>query len=189
MPRSRPRNKPKPIATPGFDGAPGFVIVKVPDPYEPGATRENLRRSELLVHWHTRRQIDDAQKAAGEWLQRLHARAQLRSPSCIDYSRPLVDGGRLQEPLTDAVMLARRELMLVATTLGMIDYPLTIRVICEGVAIEAEASRWPGERPERYVARRVRDALATLADSHGAKGKERGTIRAERMDDEPVDGA
>jgi hypothetical protein len=60
-------------------------------------------------------------------------------------------------------MRARRELMIVANVLGKIDYPMTIRVVCEGVKVEDEAPRWPGERPERYVARRVRDALSTLA--------------------------
>jgi hypothetical protein len=175
------RRKPPRIApiVPGYDGSPGFAEVKVPDPYERGAVLSVRKRIDILTHWSTRRQIDDAQRVAGEWLQGLHEKAQLRSPSCIDYGKPLVDGGRMQEPLTDHVLRARRELIIVAGVVGTTDYRLLLRVVCEGVSLDQIAEEWGGREPARYIARRVKDALTALAQWRGAQGKERSIIRAE----------
>lgn len=179
---SKPRRRKRRRAIGPGQGAAGPIVVdRVPDPFEPGAKREVARRLEILKHWHMRRQIDDAQRDAGEWLRLVHERAQLRSSSTVDFSQPFVDGRRVPEPLTDAMVRARATLALIAGVLGKRDYDLVTRVVCEGVRLEEEARRWPGREPARYIARRVRDALGTLAAWRGAKGRDRVPIRAERL--------
>ena len=107
----------------------------------------------------------------------LSRRARAGGPAAIDLSKSKVDGGFPVDPLTDAVAAARRELNTLAGALGKIDFPLLTRIVGEGLSLEAEASRWGERDPERYVARRVRDALATLALHWGTTGPERRRVR------------
>jgi hypothetical protein len=176
------RYEPTRVVTDFATGRP--IAVTVPDPFEPGrriAATINIRH-DVIMHWWARGRIDAAQMTAGRRFQQLWQDAEIGGPAVIDPSKTRVDGGFPVDPLTDAVMLARRELNALAGALGKIDFPLLTRVVGQGLGIEAEAARWGGRHPERYVARRVRDALATLALHWGATGpdKDRGEVERGR---------
>jgi hypothetical protein len=186
-----PRSAPTAAMLPGHEGkfepttvATDFATggrrrVTVPDPYDPERriTITINARHDVITHWWTRGKIDAAQMAAGRRFQRLWQKAEIGGPAAIDLSKSKVDGGFPVDPLTDAVAAARRELSTLAGALGKIDFPLLTRIVGEGLSLEAEASRWGGRDPERYIARRVRDALATLALHWGTTGPERRRVR------------
>ncbi len=154
--------------------------ITVPDPFDPGhkiAVTINARH-DVITHWWARGKIDAAQMTAGRRFQRLWQKAEIGGPAAIDLSKTRVDGGFPVDPLTDAVVAGRRELDALAGALGKIDFPLLTRIVGQGLSLEAEAPRWGGRDPERYIARRVRDALATLASYWGATGPEKGRVRA-----------
>jgi hypothetical protein len=149
------------------------IPVTVPDPYEAGhkiAATINARH-DVITHWWARGKIDAAQMAVGRRFQRLWQKAEIGGPAAIDLSKTRVDGGFPVDPLTDAVVSARRELNALAGALGKIDFPLLTRIVGQGLSVETEALRWGGRDPERYVARRVRDTLAALALHWSASGR------------------
>jgi hypothetical protein len=168
------RYEPTRVVTDFATGRP--IPVTVSDPFEPGrkiAATINIRH-DVITHWWARGKIDTAQMTAGRRFQQLWQDAEIGGPALIDPSKTRVDGGFPVDPLTDAVVLARRELNALAGTLGKIDFPLLTRIVGQGLGIETEAARWGGRHPERYVARRVRDALTTLAMHWGATGPDKG---------------
>ena len=154
----------------------GTMPVTVPDPYDTGRkiVATINARHDVITHWWARGRIDAAQMAAGRRFQRLWQRAEIGGPAALDLSKTRVDGGYPFDPLTDAVVVARRELDTLAGALGKIDFPLLTRVVGQGLGLASEAPRWGGRDAERYIARRVRDALATLAVHWGATGPEKG---------------
>lgn len=163
---------------PGYEGRRDLGAATVDDPYEAGARLAvviNLRH-DVLTQWHARKAIDDAELAAGRRFQSLYERAEIGAAGAIRYDKPKVDGGYPVDPLSEKVMQARRDLNRIAALLGMIDYPLLCRVVGEGVTVAIEARGWDGERPERYVARRVRQALKVLAEDSGAEGPPKGSL-------------
>jgi hypothetical protein len=127
--------------------------------------------------------VSDAQMSAGRRFQALYARAEIGGGGAIRYDKPKVDGGFPMDPLTEDVMQARQELSGIAGVLGQIDYPLVSRIVGDGRTLEAEAATgaWPGEKPEKYVGRRVRDALEALAYHWGATGRARAPICGVRL--------
>lgn len=168
---------------PGYDGKFQIGGTTVDDPYEPGRPLKvavNVRH-DPLIHWHSRNQIDDAEYHAGRKFQRIHARAEIGGPASLDYSKPLVDGSYPQDPLTDRVVAANRELLDLRDVLGHTDFLLVIRVVCLGRAIDDEALGWGGREPARYIARRVRDALGILALHWGTTARASGPMRSERV--------
>jgi hypothetical protein len=188
---TRPKSAPASAMLPGHEGkfepttmvtdfATGRMTrVTVPDPYDTGrrVTIAINARHDVITHWWARGKIDAAQMAAGRRFQRLWQKAEIGGPAAIDLSKSKVDGGFPVDPLTDAVAAARRELDTLAGALGKIDFPLLTRIVGQGLGLETEASRWGGRDPGRYIARRVRDALATLALHWGTTGPERRRVR------------
>lgn len=171
-------------ATP--DGLQQLILAAatVDDPLEKGAKLGvvvNIRH-DVLRQWHSRKAIDDAQFAAGRWFQALWEKAEIGGAGSMRYDRPRVDGGFPVDPLTEQVMQARLDLNGIAALLGMIDYPLMGRIVGQGVAVEAEArtGSWGDDRPERYVGRRVRQALTALAEHRGTKGPDKARTRGWR---------
>lgn len=166
---------------------PPTAIALVDDPFEPGKKLGVVvsLRHDVLRQWHSRQAIDDAQFAAGRWFQGLFERAEIGGAGAIQYDKPKVDGGYPVDPLSEKVMRARQDLNRIAAALGAIDYPLVCRVIGEGAAIDLEArsGAWGEDRPERYIARRVRQALTVLAGSRGAEGPATARIRGWRAED------
>src|SRR5215207_629781 len=175
-----PAGVPKP--GPGYDGRLQEGIARVDDPFEPGAKRAvvvNLH--DVLIQWRARRAIDESQFEAGRWFQALYKRAMIGAVGALQYDKTRVDGGYPMDPLSAQVMEASEELQTIAVLVGvLIDFPLLCRVLGAEVPLAEEAKRWDGESPERYVARRLRTALHTIADHRGATGPQRAKMRAWR---------
>jgi hypothetical protein len=124
--------------------------------------------------------IDDAEFAAGRWFQKLWEQAEIGTLGAMRYDKPMVDGGKIGDPLNDQVLEAHGALSRVAAVLGIIDYPLMCRVVGQGHTIEVEArTYWNDNR--LYVGARIRDALKVLANECGTGGTlEAGKMRAKR---------
>src|SRR5215207_9848781 len=158
-----PAGVPKP--GPGYDGRLQEGIARVDDPFEPGAKRAvvvNLH--DVLIQWRARRAIDESQFEAGRWFQALYKRAMIGAVGAIQYDKTRVDGGYPMDPLSAQVMEASEELQAIA-------------VLGAEVPLAEEALRWDGDRPERYVARRLRTALHAIADHRGTTGPQRAKMR------------
>lgn len=138
----------------------------VEDPYD--GTRLTVtvnRRESPLNRWHDRGDIDGAQLAAGERFRAAWEQAGIGGARAFDYTREYVDGGRLHEPLTDAVRRAAKRLGEAQRTLGPYSYALVVAMIGERRFASDMA---PGdEREAKYISRRVRDALTELAHVWG----------------------
>ncbi len=146
--------------------------LNVEDPDLPGArinAQANVRH-DVLVHWRSRKQIDDVQFLAGQKMQALWYRSRVGQPATLRYDRDRVDGGIRADAFSEQVATATAELRQIAAFLGRADYRLMILAICEGRPIEELASTMEGREPQRYIARRVRDALTYLADFWGTVG-------------------
>ncbi len=156
----------------------GALVVD--DPYAKGEKVKALAniRHDVLIHWKSRKQIDEAQFIAGLKLQNIWYQSGIGMPSSIRYDRDRVDVSASAEPLADRVVAACDELRKVAAFLGQTDYRLATRILCEGRRIEDEAREIGGREPQLYVARRVRDALGYLAEHWGATGKSKAPMRA-----------
>lgn len=181
MKTRRKKLKPQKPA-PGYEGRFAVGTTDVPDPYEPHKSLKvavNVRH-DPLIHWKARSQIDEAEYHAGRKFQAIFAKAEIGGPAAIDYTKPLVDGGYPVDPLTDDVVQAGNTLLELRVVLGYTDYLLLVRVLCLGKPIQEEALAWGGKEPERYIARRVRDGLASLAGHWGTTARDRSTIRVLR---------
>lgn len=168
----------------GYDGRRQIYEVTVDDPYEAGTkakARVNVRH-DVLVHWRARKQIDDAQYAAGLKLQKIWYKARIGMPGSVQYGRDKVDVSGSGTSVAERFMEASKELAGINSHLGMTDYGLLCRVICEGSRLEHEAQPVGGREPERYIARRIKDALGYLAEYWGATGRSHASIRADRTD-------
>lgn len=180
----------KPAVT--LAGNPGLEVrpVQVADPFQPHGPKltvlKNIRTTPA-DYLHSKGRIDDALKAVADRYQALHDRAEIGGARAIDYSRPKVDGGRLAEPLTQAVADARFELIRVHQELGKVAAVMLRLVIGEGVSIQRVVRDYPSvcaglssSRAEGYVTGRVVEALTDLMElwRYEAKGMMRVRTRA-----------
>lgn len=157
---------------PGYEGRYELGTAIIDDPYQTGAKdRVSInKRHDVLVHWRSRNQIDEAQFLAGQKVQQIWYRAQGgRVGSCIQ-SNTKVDSSGAAGPDFYRLAAAADELRAVAAWLGHLDYTLVIAFVCEGRAMSDAPKFVAGHRPERIAAWLVRRALSSLADYWGAKG-------------------
>lgn len=112
------------------------ALAVVDDPYGvPGEKIEVTRsiRDDMLGFLFSRKDIDEAQMAAGRRYQRYAERAQIGNVRAIDPTREAVDGGFIPESsLTDAQIAATRELTEAARVLGRRAETIIRRVILHG---------------------------------------------------------
>lgn len=165
---------------PGRESLFELGAVTVADPDEKGAkirVPANIRH-DVMVHWKSRKQIDEAQFLAGQKLQNIWYQAGTGMPGSVRYNRQRVDVSGGSDPFPERVAAASAELRELAAFLGRADYRLLIHVLCVGHRIEDVAREFGGREPQLYIARRVRDALGYLADYWGAQGKRSVPMRA-----------
>lgn len=155
----------------------------VPDPYEAGAVlvaRVNLAEHPLELML-ARGRLTRGQYDAGVIVRGLYERAEIGGVRGIDPGSIKVDGGRMADPLSDAVQQAHRRLSEVAGALGMIGYRVVSAVCGHGLTVSALAGMWPGRETVRaktdYLDIRLREALDVLAGA--AQGPDRGRVRGE----------
>ena len=104
--------------------------------------------------------ITPSQYDAGRHFLRLYD-ATLDGRSTLDPERIRVDGGLGRGPATERIVIARCELDAMKLVVGEFDFALLCRIIGMGRDLKADT---PEEADRKYLARRVRDALATIAN-------------------------
>lgn len=170
--------KAAPRAKPG--NAPVLGSRDVPDPMEPGArltATVNLAEHPLEMML-ARRRLTPAQYEAGVRFRAIYERASIGPGRGIDPAKIKVDGGKLNDPLSDEVLHAQFELKGLARKLGPIGSRVVMMVAGQGVTVADLALRWPtpdSEKQKRtYLGMRLRDELEMLAEEvWGARGPER----------------
>lgn len=147
-------------------GSKGHVVeTEVDDPYEAGGKIATLRsvRDDPLADHFARGHIDSAQFAAGREFQRCFEIAE-RGPQAMQMTEA-VDGTPLRETLTDAQLMAFKQLSKCRWVLGSDGMGLMSNMLVSGMSgKQIAASRgMTGQAWERYFGKRMSDCLNLLA--------------------------
>lgn len=131
-------------------------------------------RGDPLARLHKRHHIGPAEYAAGDWIRaqlELLGRGALRG---VDIVRPYVDGGSpTREPISGAQQRAGKAIVRAHRTLGREGFALVYAILGERKYIEQVATEYaaargtPSERDVKYLGRRFRECLNTLAHTFG----------------------
>lgn len=167
--------------------SPGVRVVD--DPIEKGAKLKatvNLAEHPLEMML-ARRRLTQAQYEAGIRFRAIYEHAMIGPGRGIDPGKIKVDGGKMGDPLSDAVLHAHFELKRLAQEAGQVGMTMLVSICGRGETVTEVARRWPSAEAERqvvaYVGLRLREVLDLLAeDVWGGKGPERGRIVGMRAD-------
>ncbi len=145
--------------------------ITVDDPMDPGSRLLVARslRDDPVAAMHDRRQIDEAQYAGARHWQRAYELAELGGVGAIDPTKEAVDGGKAPEPLSDAQARAFGDLIKAAKALGQEGESLIRDFLGRGWPLLHVAARrnMTTETELKYIGRRVRECLETLAITFG----------------------
>ncbi len=137
------------------------------DPYPTGTKIPVVRsiRDDTLAGMHARRQIDDAQLAAGRLWQKFYERGEVGSITAIDPTREAVDGGRIPEPITDRQISALRKLDESHQWLGREGYSIVYSILGERTRLKDAALMYGylSQREIEFFGQRFRNCLEELA--------------------------
>lgn len=157
-----PKRKPVSLAPLGIE----LGTRTIDDPYEKGAKMVavvNLRESPL-DRWRCHGDIDLAQFEAGERFRAAWERVGIGGARAFDWRREAVDGGKLQDPLSEGYGKAAATLREALEKLGGTGYRLVVLVIGERkFPAVIGATRFE----EKYISTRVREGLNELAERWG----------------------
>lgn len=167
----------------------GQRVIDDPLAVEPGAKMvavTNLAEHPLEMML-ARRRLDQAQYEAGVRFRRIYEAAAIGPGRGIDPGHIKVDGGRMGDPLSDAVVHAHSELARIIPKLGKRGSHIVLSICGRGLTVTELAERYDGyQSPKQNVAfitLRLQEALEFLAEEvWGAKGPERARITGLRMD-------
>jgi hypothetical protein len=143
-----------------YDGQPIVVVRSV--------------RDDPVGKMGARGQIDEAQLAAARHWQRDYENSEIGGIRASDTTREPVDGGgAFPEPITDTTRRAVKSLTYTARKLGQEGDALIRHVLGQGMSIEvaAAARGMSGNHEIRYLGRRFRECLETLAVLYGYASK------------------
>jgi len=151
------------------------AIAIVADPYSQIGEKIQVIRSvrdDPLAGMHARRQIDDAQLAAGRKWQMLHECATVGVIRAIDPTKEAVDGGRIPEFLTDPQIKAFRALTEAYKHLDATVNRVIFSVLSERKSIATTATDlgYITDRGARQIGFMFRDGLESLAKLWGFAG-------------------
>jgi hypothetical protein len=153
------------------------VVVKVDSPLTRGDKDAAVRslRGDSLAALRSRDQIDEAEFLAGRKWQRLLEQAQIGDIRAIDPTKEAVDGGRFPEPITDEQIKAFRELKAADKALGLEGGALVRDILGSRLSVTIAAARrgMSREAEIKYIGRRFRECLDTLANLWGLATRER----------------
>jgi hypothetical protein len=149
----------------------------VDDPYSTIAG-EKIRvtrslRDDTLAWMYSRSFIDTAEFSAGrKWEQYVHW-AEIGGVRAIDPTKEAVDGKRLPEPITDRQIEAMQQLRMAEGVLGMEGASLVRDILTHQLTITMAAARryLLTEQERKYLGRRFRECLDTLAEHWGLATK------------------
>jgi hypothetical protein len=150
--------------------------VVVDDPFSNRGEKIEVMRSlrdDPLAGMFSRAQIDDAQYRAGRQWQSFHEQSAIGALGAIDPTKEAVDGGRMRDVLTDKQAKAIMELRRIEPVLGMEGAALVRDVLGARMSIAVAAARrgCMSEAEAKYIGRRFRESLETLAVHWGFAGK------------------
>lgn len=159
----------------------------VDDPMQPGQKLKatvNLAEHPLEMML-ARQRLTQAQYEAGIRFRAIYEHAMIGPGRGIDPGKIKVDGGKLGDPLSDAVLHAHYELRRILPRLGKIGFDIAVKVCGQGLAVRELARRWPGGDSEKlkaaFLGPRLKETLDVLAEEvWGAKGPEHGRIAGVR---------
>ena len=149
------------------------AVRDMPDPYRPGLRPVVMAlRDDPLGRLSKRRQIDEAQLAAGRRYQEDFEAAEIAGARAIDTTKECVDGGRFIDPLDDRTIAAAKRLARYARQLGLegealVRDVLTKRMTLQQCAAARGMDAKADGREVLYLGRRLRECLETLAWSLG----------------------
>lgn len=153
-----------------------LVEMTVEDPYQdhgqPGPQYARVfgnARESGAVWLHTRGLIDDAQMRAADRFRADYERAALSGASAIDYTVEHVDGGRVRDPITDAMVSAHKSIDAVRNLVGPVVYPVVERICGQGMTIGQYSSSVGIEIRAARAATTVmlRECLGIMAVEYG----------------------
>lgn len=152
------------------------AALAVDDPNAPGERIVVLRslRDDPLGALHAAAAIDQAQYMAGRRWQRIHECAELSGLRSIDPGFDRVDGGRItRKTVGDAQLKACAMLAEAAAALGLEGEALVRDVLAARRTLSAAAERrgLSSEVERKYLGRRFRECLDTLARLYGYAGR------------------
>jgi hypothetical protein len=166
------------------------TIDEVDDPLalNPGDKIVVLRstRNDPLADMKSKGQIDQCDYVAGRHWQAAYEHAEIGGVRAIDPSKEAVDGGRLPEMLTDQQRRAVQDLKAARLALGPEGNSLVTDVLAKNWTISqaaAERGRY-GEAERKYIGKRFRECLATLAKRFGYSNEDHNAV-ARRLSDSP----
>lgn len=152
------------------------AIAIVQDPYSQIGEKIQVTRSirdDPLAGMHSRQQIDDAQLVAGRKWQAHHEGAEVGLIRAIDPAKEFVDGGQFPDPLPDSKIKALEALRAADEALGWEGKMIVRSILGDRLSI-AQTANARGGRTEveiKYVGKRFRECLETLAILWGFAGK------------------
>lgn len=162
------RGKIKPSGLrPGFEGKREVVPSEVENPYDKGKFEtvvRNIRESSLAT-MYARKQIDEAQLRAGEWIRAKIEKTRMSS-GAIDPSYEPVDTSGHADPIPDRVIMASRAVADIRTHLGEVAWPVIHLVCGEGATVAEAAHRRFGlatEAQQKFVGQLLRASLDEAA--------------------------
>jgi hypothetical protein len=149
-----------------------YAVMEVDDPYAPGEriTVTRQLRHDQLAWYHTHRQIDDAQYAAGRAYQRDYEAAE-RGARAIDPTKEAVDGGLAIDPLPIGQITARNKLVAIEAILGHYLIRLLQAVLIHGASLSSMAQSQDVAGRD-HVGRMFRMGLELLAVQYGLSHKD-----------------
>ncbi len=146
---------------------------EVDDPYaiNPGDKIVVLRstRHDPLFDMKAKGHIDQCDYVAGRHWQAAYENSEIGSVKAIDPSKEAVDGGRLPEVVTDIQRRGMQDIRAARIALGAEGDALIVDILGKGWSIgqSAIARGRHSDDDRRYIGRRFRECLATLAIRFG----------------------
>lgn len=145
--------------------------VRVPDPFEAGATITVIRsdRDDVLARLHAWGCVDDAQLVAGRILQGHYECGAIGGIKSMDPAKVYVDGGQMAEPLTESVQRAMAEIRRLEGKLGSKGAGLARDVLMRGYNLrecaEIRGCYTAGQR--EAIKYRFREVMETVVEELG----------------------
>jgi hypothetical protein len=144
--------------------------LEVDDPYEVGGKILVMRstRDDPLADLHDRNMIDEAQYQAGRAFQRDFEAAET-AVRAIDFTLEAVDGGTLQDPLSEAHMRATEQLKIVYKSLGKDNSVIVHDVLVHNMTRAQIAAKrgYTSRSRQEFYGMLFRDCLDCLAIVYG----------------------
>lgn len=172
--RRGPRPKPSlaPINLPGREGKYEEGERLAPDPINPGPpviVKVNVRES-AIDHMASRGRLNASQVAAADWFRRKWELAAIGRQRGIDWTGGGgYSPGKVNDPLTDELVRAGRDLAEAMRALGQVRASIVISIVGEGKLIEEVANKWAraggivsGRRAGGYITGTLIDGIDDL---------------------------